>query len=66
MAFDQTCTSKWDPIYEGPFTIQRLTDGGSYVLNDATGDEIPCHMSREMLNPIENETIADSSKESGG
>ena len=66
MAFDQTRASKWDPIYEGPFTIQRLTDGGSYVLNDATGDEVPRRMSREMLSPIEDDKVVNSFQESGG
>ena len=41
MVKDSTRESKWDPVYEGPFIINRQNRGGSYVLNDANGQELP-------------------------
>lgn len=38
MMRDATRASKWDPIYEGPFTIVRRNQGGAYVLKDKVGE----------------------------
>lgn len=40
-AIDNTRTSKWDPVREGPYTVVRQTDNGAYILKDATGAELP-------------------------
>ena len=53
MALDPTRESKWDPIYEGPFTIVRKTTGGSYILKDSTGDEISRRYSISMLKLVD-------------
>ncbi len=34
---DMTRESKWDPVYEGPFTVVRKNRGGAYVLKDKLG-----------------------------
>jgi len=39
-AKDMTRGSKWDPVYEGPFTVIRQNEGKAYILADATGTEI--------------------------
>jgi len=39
-AKDMTRSSKWDPIYEGPFTVIRQNEGKAYILADETGIEI--------------------------
>lgn len=31
MMYDATRKSKWDPVYEGPFSIVRRNKGGAYV-----------------------------------
>ena len=41
MAVDSTKESKWDPVYEGPFTVVQQHAGGSYSLQDATGEVLP-------------------------
>jgi len=41
MVRDDTRSSKWLPVYEGPFTVVRQNAGGAYILKDATADEIP-------------------------
>jgi len=53
MALDPTRESKWDPIYEGPFTIVRKTTGGSYILKDSTGDELSRRYSISMLKLVD-------------
>lgn len=40
MVIDSTRQSKWDPVYEGPFTVARTTHGGSYILLDGNGLEL--------------------------
>jgi transposase InsO family protein len=37
MALDQTRSSKWDPIYEGPFEVVKQHKGGAYSLKDSLG-----------------------------
>ena len=52
MAIDKTRGSKWDPIYEGPFTVVRQNRGGAYELKDATGEIFHRKMTIDMLKPI--------------
>lgn len=52
MAIDHTRTSKWDPVYEGPFTITEVHKGGSYTLHDRTGEVLPRRMTTNMLKYI--------------
>jgi len=38
MMLDVTRESKWDPVYEGPFTVVRRNKGGAYILKDRLGE----------------------------
>ena len=49
MAMDHTRQSKWDPIYEGPFTVKKQSDGGAYVLSDYNGEELERRYTVDML-----------------
>jgi len=40
MMHDATKKSKWDPVYEGPFSIVRKNKGGAYVLRDRLGETL--------------------------
>ena len=40
MIKDVTRESKWDPIYEGPYTVIKQVRGGSYLLQDQTGTQL--------------------------
>ena len=51
-AIDQTKTSKWEPVYEGPFTIAEKHEGGTYSLTDVTGERINRRMTIDMLKPV--------------
>ena len=48
-ALDHTRKSKWDPVREGPFTVVRQTEGGSYELKDRTNTILPTKRAIEML-----------------
>jgi len=52
MALDMTRASKWDPIYEGPFTVVKLSEGGAYVLKDKTGEQLKRQFAMESLKEI--------------
>jgi hypothetical protein len=53
MALDQTRSSKWDPIYEGPYTIIKQTAGGAYELQDHDGKRLDRKMVISMLKVID-------------
>lgn len=40
MMLDATRSSKWDPVYEGPFSIIRKNKGGAYILKDRLGETL--------------------------
>jgi len=48
-AMDPTRTSKWDPLYEGPFTVSQIHKGGSYTLKDQTGEDLQRRVTTSML-----------------
>ncbi|MGH2639393.1 MAG: integrase catalytic domain-containing protein, partial [Rhabdochlamydiaceae bacterium] len=52
MALDQTRGSKWDPVYEGPFTVVRQGEGGAYTLKDAKGAHLTAKCTIDMLRVI--------------
>ena len=62
MVLDQHRSSKWEPIYEGPYEIVRQDQGGAYVLKDELGEIMEPKRTIEMLKPIEDEstTIKDN------
>ena len=57
MVLDKTRTSKWDPIYEGPFTIVSQTNGGTYVLKDATDVNLDRRFTIDMLKIVSNDVF---------
>ena len=68
-AVDQTRSSKWDPIYEGPFKIVEQHEGGSYSLCDANGERLGRRMTIDMLKPVvaaNQEDLMVSESPSGG
>ena len=54
-ALDATRSSKWDPVYEGPFTVVRQNTGGAYILKDLTGIELKRNFTIEMLKVIDSD-----------
>jgi len=49
-ALDATRGSKWDPIYQGPYTITRVhNDGRSYSVKDLTGEELKTRFTTDKL-----------------
>ena len=53
MVTDALKESKWDPPYEGPFTVLKRTRRNNYVLMDATGAILKRHFTIQMLKPID-------------
>ena len=53
MVADALKESKWDPPYEGPFTIVKRTRRNNYVLTDATGATLKRKFTIQMLKPID-------------
>lgn len=49
MMTDETRQSKWDPIYEGPFTVVRTNRSGSYVLRDRIGETLKRTVTDDQL-----------------
>ena len=53
MALDRNRNSKWDPVYDGPYTIVRQHRGGTYELRDVTGAIVPGRRTIEMLKELD-------------
>ena len=53
MAMDVTRSSKWAPVYEGPFIIGHQSKGGAYQLLDLNGGEISPKRVISMLVPVD-------------
>ena len=75
MLIDPIRQSKWDPIYEGPFTVVRQMEGQSYVLRDQQGEELPRRATIHMLKvlpevdtsvPVKGERQHEENLEKGG
>jgi hypothetical protein len=58
MTLDVTRKSKWDPKYEGPFTVVRQTKGGAYVLADQTGTELQRRFAISHLKLVKTKVIS--------
>jgi hypothetical protein len=52
MAIDHTMESKWDLVYEGPYTIAAVHRGGNYTLRGADGQNLPRRRTIDMLRLI--------------
>lgn len=63
MAIDQTRASKWEPTYEGPFTVDHQDRTGAYILRDALGETLPAKRTASMLIPASAEVELGKSKE---
>ena len=61
-ALDHTRTSKWNPIFEGPFKVVR-NEGGAYVLQDQTGELLEKKYNIEMLKVLPSDPILAGRKE---
>jgi hypothetical protein len=57
MAIDSMRSSKWEAVYEGPFTVVRQTRGGAYVLKNELGEEMSPKRTIEMLKVIDDTTV---------
>ena len=49
---DKTRESKWDPIYEGPFTIVSINSGGAYIVKYTTGTVLDRRFTIDMMKVI--------------
>jgi hypothetical protein len=56
MAKDVTKTSKWDPVYEGPFTVVEQHKGEAYTLKDNTDQVLPRRRTIDQLKVLTNTT----------
>ncbi len=45
--------TKWDPVYEGPFTIKQRHEGDSYELLNALGQPLERRVTIDMIKPIQ-------------
>jgi len=52
MATDQTRSSKWEPVYEGPYIVEKRNSGGTYTLKNILGDTLPRSQTIDMLQPV--------------
>ena len=52
MAVDHTKSSKWDPVYEGPYEVVEQHRGGAYSLKDLTGEIMSTKRTIDMLKVI--------------
>ena len=52
MAVDHTKSSKWDPVYEGPYEVVEQHRGGAYTLKDLTGEIMSTKRTIDMLKVI--------------
>jgi hypothetical protein len=52
MAIDHTKESKWDPVYEGPYTVAAVHRGGNYTLRGADGQNLSRRRTIDMLRLI--------------
>ena len=52
MLKDPIRASKWDPVYEGPYTVIKQHEGGAYSLKDALGRTLPRRCTVDMMKSI--------------
>ncbi|EIE78251.1 hypothetical protein RO3G_02955 [Rhizopus delemar RA 99-880] len=55
-------TNKLDAPYEGPYKVKRITQGGSYVLEDEKGDLLPKNYPPSALKMISQDEVISSNK----
>ena len=64
MMLDKTRESKWDPLYEGVFTVVRRNRGGAYVLKDRLGELLKRTVPADQLKLVKrqgNDTVIEAS-----
>ena len=49
MVVDQTRGGKWEPRFEGPFTVEQRHSGGAYTLLDAAGNPLAAKRTVDMM-----------------
>ncbi|OBZ81090.1 Transposon Ty3-I Gag-Pol polyprotein, partial [Choanephora cucurbitarum] len=52
--------AKMDPVYEGPYTVVRKTQQGTYVLRDTTGETLASSYTISQLKPVVSDHTLDS------
>ena len=52
MAVDQNRTSKWEPVYQGPYTVVERTKGGAYQLKNELDQLMEPKRTIDMLKPV--------------
>ena len=57
MSVDSTHASKWNPVYEGPYTVLQQPHDGSYSLQDDLGQELSRHRTIEMLKVVNKDKL---------
>jgi hypothetical protein len=57
MLVDPVRTSKWDPMYEGPFEIMQQHRGGAYSVKDSLGRKVPRRFTIDMMKFISEEEV---------
>ncbi|EIE87969.1 hypothetical protein RO3G_12680 [Rhizopus delemar RA 99-880] len=55
-------TNKLDVPYEGPYKVKRITQGGSYVLEDEKGNLLPKNYPSSALKMISQDEVISSNK----
>ena len=63
MAMDHTRSSKWDPIFEGPFEVVERHNGGAYTLKDLAGNVLDRRRTIDMLKEVPKEKLVVSTPE---
>jgi hypothetical protein len=62
-AIDKTRESKWQPKYEGPFTIVKRNQGGAYELKDATDKLLKRKFPMEQLKVIPDNVLLEENED---
>ncbi|KAG1168619.1 hypothetical protein G6F70_009027 [Rhizopus microsporus] len=55
-------TNKLDPDYQGPYKVKRITQGGSYVLEDEMGELLPKNYPPSALKLISQDEVISTDK----
>ena len=53
MTVDPTQASKWNPVYQGPYTVKERNQGGAYTLVNELDEEMLPRRTIEMLKPLQ-------------
>jgi hypothetical protein len=57
MLIDSVRSSKWDPVYEGPFEILQQHRGGAYSVKDSLGRKVPRRFTIDIMKFISDQQV---------